>query len=416
MIRREIAKNVFLTEIEGSYKKSRLSIYMASPLKRSNLTATAILPFILERGTAALPDMTLLKRRQNALYGANLFTGYYSNAFSRIIEGGVEGVDGALIKGVEDISAQRVKLLLDVLYDPYIKDGAFPDELVDIEREKLREVIRSVINDKRDYCSKLLTEAFFEGDERAFPVDGFEKDLDSITGASLYGDYKNIMSNSKLEIIYVGSKFAGLAEVILSEVSSRAAASVKEITAIPKRDEKAVVEVLEVEQDKLAMAFTTGRVFDKNELVVLRVASALLGAAPTSRLFMNVREKQSLCYSILSQPSYKAGGGLIIECGIDHANAARAKAASIAELENLAQSGPTDKELKEIKLLFGNILSGVYDSSSALGNYIYSTIVRYGEAMMPEQELEIINSVTPDEVKSVLSDMHLNASCLLCNG
>ena len=107
MIRKEIAKGIFLTQAEGSYKKSRLSIYLASPLVRDTLTTTAMLPFVLERGTAKLPDMTLLKRKQNELYGANLSTNYSGYGFARIIEGHINGVDASLLKDGKDIMRDR---------------------------------------------------------------------------------------------------------------------------------------------------------------------------------------------------------------------------------------------------------------------------------------------------------------------
>ena len=413
MTRKEIDKGIFLTQAEGNYKKSRLSIYLASPLVRETLTTTAMLPFVLERGTARLPDMTLLRRKQNELYGANLSTNYSGYGFARIIEGHIDGVDASLLSDGMDIMRQKTELLSDVLFDPYVEERAFPTQSVDIEREKLREVIRSVINDKREYCAKLLFESFFEGDERALPADGYEQDLASIGGAKLYETYAGTTGSSRVEIIYVGSRYDGLEEAILKNIGSREPAAIKDITAVPKRELKTVTEVMDVEQDKLAMAFTTGRVLDLRELIIQRVASALLGGSPTSRLFMNVREKQSLCYSIGSRPHYKAGGGMVIECGIEHENTARARQAILQELDTLAKEGPTDKELAEIKLLFSNYMGAVYDSSTALAGQMYSTIMLYGDIIAPEKELEYVNSVTAGEVKAMLSEMHLNTiSCI----
>lgn len=414
MIRKEIAKGIFLTQVAGNYKRSRLSVFMASPLRRETLSETAILPFILERGTAALPDMTLLRRRQNALYGANLSTNYASVGFSRVIEGYVEGVNGSFIRNSADLAAQRTNLLLDVLFDPHVEDGAFRDDWIAIEREKLRETIQSIVNEKRDYCAKLLNEAFYD-DERSLPVDGFEEDLASMSGKQLYHIYKNIVTQSSFEIIYVGSDDENLEHALLTRLQAvdTNPTSIKALTAIPKHDEIAVVQEMDVEQDKLALAFTCGRVLNRHEMVVLRVANALLGAAPTSRLHQNVREKQSLCYYVSAQPSYKSGGGIIIESGIDHQDVERARQAIMEELHHLAKYGPTRQELLHIKLLFQNILHGVADSSAAFSGYLYSNIVRYQDAITAQQELDMIERVTAEEVMAILSEMHLNASCLL---
>lgn len=412
MNRREIAPGVFLTEVEGSYKKSKLSIYLMSPLRRETVTATAMLPFVLERGTARTPDMTLLKRRQNALYGAALRTGYSNCGFARVTEGHISGVDGSLVAG-EEVSEGRLKLLLEVLFEPDVGPRGFADDGVDIEREKLRDVIRSVIDDKREYCERLLFEALYRGDERALPNDGFEEDLAGIDGAGLHKVYQELISNSRIEIIYVGSRQACLAETILSEIAGRASGEIKPVTSIPRRPVSEVSRVMKIEQTKLAMAFSPGRLLDPRERTVLRVASALLGGSPTSRLFMNVREKLGLCYSIVSIPAYRMGGGLLIECGVDHAQAARAREAALAELDQLARNAPKAQEMTEIRLLFKNILRGFYDSSEMLGSYIYGTLVRYGEVMTPEQELALIEEVTAEEITALLAEMRLDTVCII---
>lgn len=411
MIRREIAPGIFLTEIEGNYKKSKLSIYLASPLQRETVTATAMLPFLLERGTAHTPDMTLLKRRQNALYGAALRTGYSNFGFARVLEGHISGVDGSLVAG--DVSAGRLKLLLEVLFDPCAGPQGFQDDWVDIEREKLRDVIRSVINDKREYCERLLFETLYRDDERALPADGFEEDLAGIDGAGLFDVYKSLVSTSRLEIIYVGSRQPGLTEEVLAGVTSRASGEIKPIAPIPHRPVSEVRRVMELEQTKLAMVFSPGRLLSPRERTVLRVASALLGGAPTSRLFVNVREKLGLCYSIMSMPVHRMGGGLMIECGVDHAQAERTRQAVIAELDQLGRCVPAPREMAEIRLLFENIMRGFYDSSAVLGSYIYGTIVRYGEVMTPEQELKIMDHVTAEEITALMAEMKLDTVCTL---
>lgn len=414
MTRKEIAKGVFYNEIEGSYKKSVLAVFLASPLKRENLTASALVPFLLERGTKALPDMTLLKRKLNSLYGANLNTSYSSVGFSRIVEGSIDGVDGAFV-GESGLSGSRAQLLLDVLFDPAVFEGAFNEEWLDVEREKLREVICAIINEKRDYCLRLLAESFFSLDERGLPNDGFEEDLDAITGKSLFEDYSKIVAGSRVEIIYVGNHCEGLYEKLARtfEGIKVGGESVKELEAVPYCEEKATVLSLPVEQDKLALGFTCGRLLSERELAALRLGSSLLGGSATSRLFMNVREKQSLCYYAAARISYRSGGGIIVDCGIDHKNTPKAREAILNELNMLAKDGPTEKELTEIKLLFKNILSAVRDTSSSLASYCFNSLARYGRLVTPEEELSVIESITFEEITAMLCLLRLNASCLI---
>lgn len=414
MTRNEISNGVFFNEIEGDYKKSVLSVFLASPLKRDNITSSALIPFLLERGTKEYPDMTLLKRKLNRLYGANLNVSYSSVGFARTIEGSIDGVDDMLV-GEKGLSSERARLLLDVLFDPAAENGEFNAEWLDVEHEKLREVIRAIINEKRDYCLKLLAESFFCLDERGLPNDGFEEDLDKITAKSLYNDYKKIITDSSVEIIYVGRRCEGLFEMLKSTFADIKVgdAAVKELAPVPYCEEKATVLSLPVEQDKLALGFTCGRLLSEREMAALRLGSSLLGGSATSRLFMNVREKMSLCYYAASRTSFRSGGGIIIDCGIDHKNTEKAREAIMNELYMLAKDGPTEKELTEIKLLFKNILSSVRDTSSSLASYCFNSLARYKRVVTPEEELSVIESLSSEEIIAALSLLKLNASCLI---
>ncbi len=414
MTRKELKKGVFYNEIEGNYKKSVLSVFLASPLKRENLTSTALIPSMLERGTKECPDMTLLKRRLNRLYGANLNVSYSSVGFSRTIECSVEGVDDTLV-GETGLSSERARLLLDVLFTPAVENEAFNEKWLDVEREKLREVIRAIINEKRDYCLKLLAESFFDLDERGLPNDGYEEDLDGITAQSLYSDYRNLVKGSTVEIIYVGRRCEGLSDMLKNTFSriEVGGETVKQLAPVPYCDEKATVLSLPVEQDKLALGFTCGRLLSERELAALRLGSSLLGGSATSRLFMNVREKMSLCYYAASRTSFRSGGGIIIDCGIDHKNTDKAREAILNELSTLTKDGPTAKELTEIKLLYKNILSSVRDTSSSLASYCFNSLARYKRIVTPEEELAVIESLTAEEIMSSLALLRLNASCLI---
>ena len=148
MERRQILDGVWFSQVEGDYKRSCLGVYLVAPEDRDTVTSTALIPYMLERGCNSCPDATLLKRKLNSLYGAGFTAEHMSVGMDRVILGAVVGVDGALV-GEPGLALERARLALDVLFDPAVKDGAFNEEWLDIEKEKLRESIRSVINDKR---------------------------------------------------------------------------------------------------------------------------------------------------------------------------------------------------------------------------------------------------------------------------
>ncbi len=417
MTRVELKPGIFFTAIEGGYKKSRLSVALITPLRRETVTDTAVLPYMLERGTRSCPDMTALKRRLCALYGTAMTTSYATFGFSRIVECVMSGADGSLLPDGDKISAERAALLLDVLLDPHFENGLFDKNWLEIEREKQREAINALINDKMGYCYKLLNEEFFKADERALPTDGFAQDLDGITPERLTAVYRELVGHCTVEILYVGPDAAMHMQIAreAAERFSLVPAARRAVTPVLKNDKPVdLVVPLEIEQDKLALAYTTGEVLGRREQTVLKVACALFGGTATSRLFKNVREKQSLCYSISAMQGYESGGGMYVGCGVEHADVQRTREAIGRELENFVQDGPSAEELEQVKLLYRSVLGGLYDNSNSIAKYEFNSILRTGDLTDPAEELALIESVSAQEAAEMLGRMRLNCSCLLC--
>ncbi len=416
MIRKQIAPGLHFTAISGNYKKSRLSAALIAPLRRETVTETALLPYLLERGTESLPDVTAIKRRLNYLYGTSMRASYNTYAFARVNDCVLEGVDGSLVPDGGALTAERAALLREVLLRPALENGAFREEWLAIEREKQRENIRSIINDKGAYCFKLLSEAFFGDDLRALPRDGFEEDLDAIDGARLAQVYRDTVGSASLELIYVGpapqeaeDRLTGFAEG--HRWKENALPTMRPVPRLSSVRE--VVTEMEVEQDKLALAYATGETLTRRQWQALRAGTALFGGTPTSRLFQNVREKQSLCYSIGASPSYSSCG-MFVECGIEGKNTARTAKAVAKELAAFAAQGPSQEELANLKLLYRNMLGGLRDSAGSIAKYEFQSILRFGELTEPEEDLASLESITADEIQAVMQKLTLNCTSRLC--
>ncbi len=418
MIREQIANGVYYTFIEGNYKKNRISVILRKPLAREDITETALLPYILERGTASCPDIIMLRRKLDMLYGSSLHTSVSSLDFSRTLSVSIEGVEERYVGEEIDLLSQRAEFLIDVLCNPMVENEQFKKEHIDIEREKLREVIYSEINEKRSYCLNLASEAFFENDERSNPNHGYIEDLDKITGSSLYETYKSFLNSSTIEIFVVGKSGKNVKNIkeIFAKAFSKINRAPKEIKGFCSIDHvdnpKRIVKQFDIEQDKLAMIYSAGRLLNHDEQVALKVASAAYGGVPTSRLFVNVREKQSLCYYCASRPGIYTGA-LTVDSGVEHENVQKAIDAINLQLEQVINEQITDKELHEVKLMLQNSMRMIGNTPESVIAWYFSCLIRFGSFIKPEQEMQKINDVTKQQVSDILSLMKINVICLL---
>ena len=98
------------------------------------------------------------------------------------------------------------------------------------------------------------------------------------------------------------------------------------------------------------------------------VMSAVLGGTPTSKLFLNVREKESLCYYCVSRVDNNKGI-MLIDSGVESENIQRTEESVLRQLELLKKGEITDGELEEAKLAIKNSLMSSLDSLSAMQGF-----------------------------------------------
>lgn len=412
MERDEIQQKVSITSFESRYKRTRLSIHLKVPLTRETLTETALLPYLLERGCKAYPDMTVLKRRLNVLYGANITVKTTMVDYARVISFIIEGVDKRYLKD-ETIDIARADLLLGILFDPCITDEAFDDSWVDIEREKLRQQILSEINDKRIYCLNKASELFFGEDVRGLPQFGYIEDLDAIDGKRLYTVYKEILQTASVEIISIGYD-SDVKERIRTAFSlvDRNPLELQPKKAVDYSEEKKSELLFDVEQDKYAMILTAGRLLTDYEQSVFRLANAIFGASPTSRLFMNVREKKSLCYYCASRPGFITGA-LTIDSGVEYEDVTALREAVLNELEDMANGNISDEEQQTAKLMLTNVLTSLHDTIEGIAGWYLNSIYRLGRTVTPDEEIETIYNISKDDISSLMKLFKVSVSVLL---
>lgn len=404
-----INNGVYLNEItDERFKKQRITAALILPVTREDITSSALLPYLLERSTADCPTPVALQRRLSMLYGASYSCNCGKSSGKRYLSFSLEGLRE---KYIPDASVEKeyCDFLLSGIFKPDFDGGKFKADATEIEKEKHRQLIISQYNDKRFYCIKNAAMAFYKDDYRGLDSAGLVEDLPLIGPAELAECYNKFINLGRIEIFAVNSK--GI-ERYLSDLSGREPLQSPALPAVGYTDHVQNVFIPDrVKQDNLAMMFTGGRLLDRRERAAMRLASAALGGTDTSRLFMNVREKKSLCYYCSSTPDL-LNSTLAIMTGVAHKNVEEAKAAIIHEFSELSK-GITKKELSETKLALKNAFLSVGESVGTVCNWYLGEIISGIDPFTPEEELELMNSIAADEVVSVLNLFKLHTVCQL---
>jgi len=172
-----------------------------------------------------------------------------------------------------------------------------------------------------------------------------------------------------------------------------------------------IIEEQDIQQAKLHFGYRTNITFKDNDYPALQVFNGIFGGFPSSKLFINVREKNSLAYYAASRlESHK--GLLLVFSGI--AANDYEKAREIIELQMTAMRNGefTEDELSETKDLIINQLLETLDHPQGIVELLYQQVIG-DKVISPEELIEKIASVTVKDVIQVASNIQEDTIYLL---
>ena len=418
MERTLIAPGVHLScDPASKFNRCRISIHFAFPAERKTATAHALLPLVMERGYADCPDMTRLTKKLAKLYGADLTVDARPMGCNHNLCVSVTGIKDAFALEGEALTAEYTKIALGAAFHPYLVDGCFDPQAVSIEKQMLKKGLEDEINDKRIYCLHQANREFFGDSPAGVRQEGYLEEVDGLTPAMLTAAYRQMLRNANIELLVLGCGEAETEQVkqaLLGELShiGRAPLPLCENLAMPRQDAVRRVECFDTVQAKLCMLFTLGVPMRPDQMAAVRLAMALYGGSVTSRLFLNVRERDHLCY-YCSSSFQSFTGSMAVNSGVEHADVARAERAILKELADLCSGPITDEELEDCRLGLLSGMQGVEDTLGGIETWYYMEVLRGGPIQSPDEARAALCAVTKEDVRAILRALTLSVSYCL---
>ena len=153
------------------------------------------------------------------------------------------------------------------------------------------------------------------------------------------------------------------------------------------------------------MGFSLGVTLRDADFAACMVANELLGMSPVSKLFVNVREKLSLCYQCASH--YQAYmGALSVTCSLENDNRERAQKEILFQIQGLADGDFTDGELDSAISSLVNAYTQIQDSPAALESFYFGRAIAELK-QTPQGCCEMFMRVTRDDVIKVAKRLQL---------
>lgn len=408
--RTEILPGVYLTAVQSDkFKTGCFSLNLLRPMKKEEAAANALIPSVLLRGSETCPDIASISAKLDELYGASIGTLVRKKGEVQLVGFYCDYVQDEYVD--EPVFAPVMAFLAELLLNPRLENGAFPEAVVDSEKLNLENAMLSRINDKRTYAASQLIRTMCAGQPYGIPRIGDPDDLTEITAKSLYAHYRDLLATSRVELFYMGSLSpeavtkvlqAALAELPRAEVF----VPVGTTPAPQARPLQEKTERLDVTQGKLSLGFFTDITAKDPRYPALVLAATVFGGGATSKLFTNVREKMSLCY-YASASFEKFKGVLSVSSGVEFSKLETAKTEILRQLEACKAGDITDDELESARGYLVSDLKIAMDSPGRLDDYYMGQILLEQDGTM-EDLASAIARVTKQEAADAIQALRLD--------
>lgn len=384
--RMELLPGVFLTVLStDKFKTNCLSMSLLRPLRQEENAMNALLPDVLLRGCGICPDMGELSAWLDQRYGAGIQSAVRKKGEVQAIGFFLDYINEQYTLEGENLTEDACALLGSLLLNPVLEGGVFRKDYVEGEKINLINAILSQINDKRTYASIRLREEMFREEAYGVSKYGDQQQVMEITPEALYAHYQSVLATSQIELIFTGScDIEVLKAALLRGLESLPRKTLTAIGTQPGSMPETVREIeetMDVTQGKLVMGLRTGITAGDDDYPALLMMNGVFGGSLTSKLFMNVREKMSLCY-YASSGIDRMKGVMVVSSGVDMDKYETARKEIMVQLEACRKGEITEEELESTRSFLISSLKTGEDSpynmddfqlGQVIGGYDYTT-------------------------------------------
>lgn len=400
------------------FKTTQLLVRFRSPLTYETLNRRSLLAAVMENSCQKYHTPKLMNEALANMYGAVYSVDVSRQGKEHLFSMTLNFVNDRYIEGDTHILKDIFEFLENVLFHPDIDNDCFNPTMVQRERLHLMDYMQVAMEDKQDYAVMRLQSLLFKDISQAAPYYGTLQGIETISADELYRDYKEMLMNAKVDIIVVGDVDE---QEILSYVTplpfTPRFITEQSLFYMQQGDEDILeeIETQPIVQSKMALGYTTHVYFGESDYEALLVCNGLFGGFPHSKLFMNVRERESLAYYASSHlDPYR--GMLMVQAGIEKENKEFVIQMIQEQLIELSQGNFSDEVLNQTKSMLLNQYLSSFDQPRAMVEK-GSRSLRFKDLDLSEEGFkERLMNVSREDVARIAQNIQLQCIYFLEGG
>lgn len=403
------------------FKTCGINVTFCDNLSKDRAYRNALVPMILNRGCSRFPTAREIARRLLSLYGAGISVNVDKKGEIQLIQFVADFPDekyaalgkSGFERSSEGLAMKVLRLLFDLITDPVTEmtngQEGFAKEYFVQERINQDSFIRSAVNDKQSYAMLRCQALMCAGEPYGVYELGAVSDGESLDPVSLYRYYRDyFLRRLPVKIFYCGREEPEALLTLLDGISCLHEGDRINLNPgyVPfgGGGMRMAEEVFDVAQGKLNIGLRTNIPPDSPQFPALAVCNGIFGAGTQSKLFQNVREKNSLAYYAASRLE-RLKGIMVAYCGIACKNEKQARELILAQLEDIKRGAVTQEEYEATIRMFRNSFHSYKDTQFAIMDfYIGQSFLRQGQSI--DAFIDSITRVTIEDVIAAAQNIH----------
>lgn len=400
---------------DSRFKTNRISLNFITMLNKETVTVNSLISQVLKKGYKGCDNYTKLNQQLQELYGAMIESDVQKRGDYQVISLAITGVDDRFSLENEQISRDCAAILCNMALNPIVEDDGLSQSYVELEKKALVDTIEAELNEKRIYAINNAIKLICSDEPSGIPKYGIKERVAEITPSLAKKQYDNLVETSQIEILFTGAGDETPALETVKSFFANVKRNYKPLEKIklhkPLDKPKKEVEKIAVSQSKLVLGLSTKYGGNDALAPAVRLMTAILGGTPSSKLFLNVREKLSLCYYCAARYDMSKAV-ILIDSGVETENIEKAKEEILAQLDLIKKGDFTEEEYKFALLSLKNSYSSVYESDSAIESYYLGKIIS-GVITTPDEEIAKLDAATREDIIEAAGAVQLDAVYIL---
>lgn len=307
------------------------------------------------------------------------------------------------------LQADKLELATDMLHD-MLYNSKFLEKDVEPERKVIHEELRMYDDNPSMVVEERMEEELYAGSPLGWRIGGTVDTMNGISRDDLvkFRDKHYVPSKT---VLALAGKFTREEAVAMLEKTFGKVPTGKTPPPFtkfkPVKRTKPVVrlEYKETEQVQLAMGWPSFG-YGHKDAAALKVLAIILGGTMSSRLFLEVRERRGLAYSISCGTNpYQDCGNVTVHSGLAKERFHDAMKVIVAQLKRIKDKPVTSEELTRAKEYFkGRMVLNMEDSSRLADWYARQQLLQR-RVETPRARIQKMFEVTKQDVQRVANDV-----------